>query len=81
MRGYAYIRSRKESMRVKCFRLLILWLSLAGLIYTVSFLAPGKAHAHDSWSDGKPVPAWVKNACCRPDDVPRGCHAPSGIVT
>jgi hypothetical protein len=27
------------------------------------------AKAHDTWSDGKPVPAWVKKSCCGPEDV------------
>jgi hypothetical protein len=25
--------------------------------------------AHDTWASGEPVPAWVKRACCGPDDV------------
>jgi hypothetical protein len=29
----------------------------------------GAARAHDVWADGKVVPAWVKDACCGPDDV------------
>jgi hypothetical protein len=36
----------------------------------VSFFAfCGAARAHDVWADGKAVPAWVKAACCGPDDV------------
>lgn len=27
------------------------------------------ARAHDLWADGSPVPAWVKAACCGPNDV------------
>ena len=27
------------------------------------------APAHDVWSNGEPVPAWVKKACCGPEDV------------
>ncbi len=27
------------------------------------------ARAHDVWADGRFVPAWVKAACCGPDDV------------
>jgi hypothetical protein len=27
------------------------------------------AGAHDFWNDGTPVPAWVKAACCGPEDV------------
>jgi hypothetical protein len=29
----------------------------------------GGASAHDQWANGEPVPAWVKRACCGPDDV------------
>jgi hypothetical protein len=36
----------------------------------VSFLLSlGAAEAHDVWSDGRVVPAWVKAACCGPEDV------------
>ena len=27
------------------------------------------AHAHDFWSNGEPVPPWVKAQCCGPRDV------------
>ena len=27
------------------------------------------AGAHDVWSDGDPVPAWVKAQCCGPSDA------------
>ncbi len=27
------------------------------------------AHAHDNWDNGEPVPAWVKTACCGPNDA------------
>ncbi len=27
------------------------------------------AHAHDHWDNGETVPAWVKTACCGPNDV------------
>jgi hypothetical protein len=40
-------------------------ISLANL----SFLAPGAAH--DVWSDGTRVPAWVKRYCCGQEDVHR----------
>jgi hypothetical protein len=33
------------------------------------FVICGAAQAHDVWADGKQVPAWVKDACCGPDDV------------
>lgn len=29
------------------------------------------AHAHDMWANGFPVPAFVKSACCGPEDVHR----------
>lgn len=32
-------------------------------------LALSPAAAHDAWSDGAPVPAWVKASCCGPEDV------------
>lgn len=28
-----------------------------------------RSSAHDVWSNGEPVPAWVKKACCGPEDV------------
>jgi hypothetical protein len=27
------------------------------------------AHAHEHWNNGEQVPAWVKTACCGPNDV------------
>lgn len=27
------------------------------------------AKAHDAWANGEPVPAWVKKACCGPEDA------------
>jgi hypothetical protein len=32
-------------------------------------LSSSGAKAHDYWSDGSPVPPWVKAACCGPEDV------------
>lgn len=29
----------------------------------------GPAAPHDQWANGEPVPAWVKKACCGPEDV------------
>jgi hypothetical protein len=43
-------------------------LAIVGLAY-LSFPVPGAAH--DTWSDGTPVPAWVKRYCCGPEDVHR----------
>lgn len=32
-------------------------------------LLTGPASSHDRWGNGDPVPAWVKSACCGPNDV------------
>ena len=32
-------------------------------------LSASGAEAHDYWSDGKPVPDWVKASCCGPADA------------
>ena len=38
--------------------------------YLIAFLAfATPASAHDFWSNGEPVPVWVKSACCGPQDV------------
>jgi hypothetical protein len=34
-------------------------------------LLPVPALAHDFWSNGGPVPAWVKAECCGPGDAHR----------
>jgi hypothetical protein len=40
------------------------------LAVVVSFLVScGAAQAHDVWANGRVVPAWVKAACCGPEDV------------
>lgn len=41
-------------------------LALGGLL---ALCAGNPASAHDQWANGDPVPAWVKQACCGPDDV------------
>lgn len=44
---------------------------MAACVYGVS-IGQGfinKARAHDVWANGEPVPAWVKSACCGPEDV------------
>ena len=41
--------------------------TLAGL--SLTFLPLNAAHAHDAWSNGDPVPAWVKEQCCGPADA------------
>ena len=35
----------------------------------MSLLGSGSARAHDFWENGVEVPAWVKAACCGPNDV------------
>jgi hypothetical protein len=48
-------------------------LALAGLAGRVLLLAvlliASRAHAHDQWANGAPVPPWVKASCCGPEDV------------
>ena len=29
----------------------------------------GEAQSHTQWADGSPVPPWVRNSCCGPEDV------------
>jgi hypothetical protein len=41
---------------------------MRALFLLIPFIAT-PALAHDEWANGNPVPAWVKNACCGPDDV------------
>jgi hypothetical protein len=31
--------------------------------------AASSVSAHDQWSNGMPIPGWVKSSCCGPDDV------------
>ncbi len=40
---------------------------LAALAFACT--CPAFAWAHDFWSNGEPVPAWVKAECCGPRDV------------
>ena len=43
---------------------------MTGRIAVVAFLLYcGQCQAHDVWSDGRPVPQWVKASCCGPEDV------------
>jgi hypothetical protein len=39
------------------------------LICAASLLVSPAALAHDFWSNGEPVPPWVKAQCCGPRDV------------
>ena len=43
-------------------------LAAASLLFAGA-LSVGPAQAHDYWSNGRAVPAWVKAACCGPEDV------------
>ena len=35
----------------------------------IGYCTGGDAHAHDTWSNGKPVPEWIKHSCCGPADA------------
>jgi hypothetical protein len=41
---------------------------LAGILISI---ASGRSQAHDTWANGMKVPAWVKAACCGPEDAHR----------
>ena len=41
------------------------------LVMAALALGLGPASAHDFWTNGEAVPAWVKSACCGPQDVHR----------
>jgi hypothetical protein len=43
-------------------------LAIVGLA-SVGWSIPGAAH--ETWSDGTPVPSWVKRYCCGPEEVHR----------
>jgi len=48
---------------------------LAPFLFVLAFwtlvfmLLAHHARAHDQWADGTAVPAWVKSACCGPNDA------------
>jgi len=42
---------------------------LVRMLTITLLLVASAANAHDVWSNGQPVPAWVKAACCGPEDV------------
>jgi hypothetical protein len=42
---------------------------MRGLIAILAALAALPACAHDQWSNGAPIPAWVKTSCCGPEDA------------
>jgi hypothetical protein len=44
-------------------------LMLVRILTIPLLLVASTANAHDVWSNGKAVPAWIKAACCGPQDV------------
>src|ERR1700722_6412901 len=42
---------------------------MRGLIASLGALAAVPACAHDQWTNGAPIPAWVKASCCGPADA------------
>jgi|SRR6185312_3652902 len=44
-------------------------ISLGLLFGLISALMIGQSRAHDRWADGSPVPDWVKQYCCGPNDI------------
>jgi hypothetical protein len=51
---------------------LVVAVVLVALAFLLALVFP--AHAHDKWADGTAVPAWVKSACCGPNDVHMDPH-------
>lgn len=45
--------------------------SIIGLFVLALAALSAPARAHDVWADGSAVPAWIKDACCGPEDVHR----------
>lgn len=49
-------------------------------MFAIVVLGAHRAHAHDEWANGKPIPAWVKASCCGPADAhhltPNMVHGP-----
>lgn len=39
------------------------------VLLSLTCLWPSLAMSHDTWSDGKPIPDWVKTSCCGPADA------------
>jgi hypothetical protein len=42
---------------------------MRGLIAILGALAAFPASAHDQWTNGAPIPDWVKTSCCGPADA------------
>ena len=40
-----------------------------GVFVATLLLSAGAVRAHDVWSDGTPVPKWIKAACCNASDA------------
>lgn len=43
----------------------------AGLLFGAALVvtASGAARAHEVWTDGTPIPDWVRKACCGPSEA------------
>lgn len=42
---------------------------MKGFILAAALIAASPAIAHDFWSNGEPVPSWIKRYCCAPNEV------------
>jgi hypothetical protein len=58
----------RPAMRIEACSTILKAIAIVGL---ASLGLPVAGSAHDTWSDGTPVPAWVKRYCCGPEDVHR----------
>ena len=54
----------RSTFSSRCGTTMLSRISAAILIASI-----GPASAHEVWADGNPVPSWVRQACCGPDDV------------
>lgn len=39
------------------------------MVVVSSLLLSSPVTAHDAWSNGKPIPDWIKSSCCGPADA------------
>lgn len=46
-----------------------LWGIAARALVLGLLLSGGKAYSHDAWSNGNPIPQWVKDHCCNSGDA------------
>ncbi|MDE2096638.1 MAG: hypothetical protein KGL39_05270 [Patescibacteria group bacterium] len=44
---------------------------MRALVMIATLLASASAIAHDQWSNGEPVPKWIKQYCCSNNEVHR----------